>query len=165
LPNKTIEYLGTGKVKNISDTSIHFNDMANFNHGISGEQPLKKLRITDSIGLIDSLKHWLFAKEREDTTRLFGFYHPDFTFSDGTLENWKKIIINNLRQSDQTHLRYILSNVQEKKKGDDFVEIIANIKKTTRSGASEQNIEMIWKLSSSKWKIIREQESFQPKAE
>jgi capsular exopolysaccharide synthesis family protein len=158
LPNKTIEYLGTGNLNHISDTSTHFNDMANFHHGFSGEQKLEKSRFIDSIGLEDSLNNLLFAKEQADTIRFFGFYHPDFKFQGGTLENWKKSILNDLIQADLTHPQYVLNNVQEKKKGDDFVEIIANIKKTTVSGDFYQKVGMIWKYNGSKWNILREQE-------
>ncbi|HEX2958518.1 MAG TPA: polysaccharide biosynthesis tyrosine autokinase [Chitinispirillaceae bacterium] len=155
--DQTIEYLGTRLSDQQQDSSMVYNDIANIDRKYTYTPKPVVTEFIDSIGLKDSIRLWLEAKEQLDTARLFSFYHPDFKFPGGTLDDLKKInseIISNNQPGD---IQYILTEAKEKNAGNNFIEISMGIKKMSAREIIETTVAMIWKKNNSQWRIIREQ--------
>ncbi|MBN1604088.1 MAG: polysaccharide biosynthesis tyrosine autokinase [Chitinispirillaceae bacterium] len=157
ITDETIHYIGMGRTSDNQGTSLEYKDMATF----SRQQPVvtrekEKIHFSDSLALKDSLHLWLQAKERADTSRLFRFYHPEFKPSDVSIINWKKSAQKNLNKLQQNKYNFFLTSLEEKKKGDDFVEIELRYRMNTMRDTSDNRVAMIWKKFNSQWRIIRE---------
>lgn len=153
----TVQYIGMGRTSDNRETSLEYKDMAT----ISRQRPVdthqkENLRFSDSIALKDSLHLWLQAKERADTNRLFQFYHPEFKPSDVSTTNWKKSAQKDLNKLQQNKYYFFLTSLEEKKKGDDFVEIELRYRTSAIRDTSDNRVAMIWKKFNSQWRIIRE---------
>jgi tyrosine-protein kinase Etk/Wzc len=160
LSDETIQYLGLGRTTNNPDTTLMYNDIANLSRKFPDVLPQKKvLRFSDSIGLEDSLRQWLQARERSDTSRLFRFYHPEFTFSGGAIDDWKKNICRNLVISQQNGFHYYLNSFQEKEISDNYVEIDVSFKMNGKKDTSDNSVTLTWKKYNSNWRIVRERPS------
>jgi tyrosine-protein kinase Etk/Wzc len=154
---QTIEYLGSRTTDEQQDTSVVYNDIANFDRKFVSEPKSIEMGRIDSIGLKDTIRSWLVAKEQLDTTRFFSFYHPNFKFSGGSIDDFKKRVSTTLFKNQPGDIRYIVTEVKENKAGTDFIEITIGFQKISKTETTENTAAMIWKMDNSKWRIIREQ--------
>jgi capsular exopolysaccharide synthesis family protein len=155
--DQTIEYLGSRSSGEQLDSSIAYNDIANFDRKYSSVPKPVDPGLIDSIGLKDSIRLWLNAKEQLDTSRLFDFYHSDFKFSGGSIDNFKKRMLESIANNQPEEMHYFITEIKENKTGNDFIEITIEFQKKTKTETSENTAAMIWKKDNSKWRIIREQ--------
>jgi tyrosine-protein kinase Etk/Wzc len=155
--DQMIEYLGSRSSGEQLDSSIAYNDIANFDRKYSSVPKPVDTGLIDSIGLKDSIRLWLNAKEQLDTSRLLNFYHPDFKFSGGSIDNFKKRMLESIANNQPEEMHYLITEIKENKTGNDFIEITIEFQKKTKTETSENTAAMIWKKDNSKWRIIREQ--------
>jgi capsular exopolysaccharide synthesis family protein len=155
--DQTIEYLGSRSSGEQQDSSMVYNDIANTDRKYSIVPKPVDTGLIDSIGLKDSIRLWLNAKEQLDTSRFFDFYHPDFKFSGGPIDNFKKRMVESFANTQPEEIQYIVTGMKENKTGNDFIEISIGFQKKTKTETTENTAVMIWKMDNSKWRIIREQ--------
>lgn len=155
--DQTIEYLGSRSSGQQQDSSMAYNDIANFDRKYSSVPQHVTTGLIDSIGLKDSIKLWLEAKEQMDTSRLFNFYHPDFKFSGGSIDSFKKWVSATIFNNQSEDIHYTLTAVNENKTGNDYIEMTMEFRKKSKNEMTENTEVMIWKKDDSKWRIIREQ--------